>query len=492
MERVELAIVGGGPVGMLLAAEAGRYGLRTALVETAASTSDQPKANTVHARALQSLARHGYREVLPEHGASDNTAMFHFAGIDGLAITSPEHEPPPVAKCPQAVLERAFEQHARARGVHVLRGCRATQISRTRDHAHLTLQSERGSHRISADYVAAADGAHSSIREQMGFTKDFRAPRISALLGVVRFADPATAPAGWHRTRRGWTVARDFGNGYTLIRAITFAGTPPDRRAPVTLGELQREASYILGRDLKMTDALHLRRFSDVSTLAHRFLDGRVALVGDAAHTHFPIGGQGLSTGIQDALNLGWKLAHCIRGTAGKDLLETYDEERRQAAQRVIDNTRAQAVLMRPDPELDPLRDLFTGLIRHDKDQNHLAAAISAQDTRYAPRTKGASPLEGTFLSNRPLVTEDGRSTSVVELLTEGRPLLLLSGPGADSTHRAQSRAWNTVVRTVSVRPDAGLPQEAVLVRPDGYVAWACDSADSLPEALRVWFGEEP
>ncbi|MFJ9216979.1 FAD-dependent monooxygenase [Streptomyces sp. NPDC102383] len=493
MEHVELAIVGGGPVGLLLAAEAGRYGIRTTVMETETAIADQPKANTLHARAIQSLVRCGYAAALPPgRDAPGNAVSFHFAGLDGLTIRAPEHEPTPLAKCPQADLERVFEEHARAKGVQILRGHRATHIRRTRDRVHLAVRSGHDEHRISADYVAAADGAHSFIREQIGFTKDFHAPRISVLLGVVRFADPASAPAGWHRSRRGWTVARDFGDGYTLIRAITFTGTPPDRRAPVTVEDLQREASYILGRDLKITETLHLRRFSDVAMLAHRFIDGRIALVGDAAHTHFPIGGQGLSTGIQDALNLGWKLAHCIRGTAGKGLLETYDKERRPAASRVIDNTRAQTALMRPDPELDPLRALFTELIRQDQGRGHLSGAISAQDTRYPPRLKGASAWEGRFLENLMLMRSDGRPTDVVELLAAGRPLLLLSEPEADSTYRTQSQAWDSVVSTVTVQPRSGLPCDALLLRPDGYVAWASDSADPLPEALRVWFGDGP
>lgn len=304
-------------------------------------------------------------------------------------------------------------------------------------------------------------------------------------MGAVTLQEPDALAAGWHQTPRGWIVAKADPEGRTHIRTLNCTGAHADRHAPPTLGELRRETSWIAGREIAMEEPRWLGRFSDFTRLAHAFRAGRVFLVGDAAHVHFPIGGQGLSTGVLDALNLAWKLALAVRGQAGPDLLGTYDAERRPVARRVIENTRAQLALMRPGPELDALRGVFSGLLTQDGAQGHLSGLISAQDTVLPEHTGSPGPGAGTFLHNVVLTTPTGE-TDVIRLLRDGRPLLLLLGEKG-GRHREQARAWEGILRVVRARPTSEVPYEAVLVRPDGYIAWTPGGAD-LAGTLSLYF----
>ncbi|WP_405474956.1 FAD-dependent monooxygenase [Streptomyces sp. NBC_00009] len=487
MRHTSVVIAGGGPVGMLVAAEMGRYGIDTVVLEAAEGLSDQPKANTLHARAVQSLARCGYLNALPEVRRRSSAASFHFAGMPGLTITAPDFEPQPIVKCPQTELQLAFEARARATGVDILRGHRLVAVDQSTDQVELTVEGTQGRRRLRADYLVGADGAHSTVRKQLAVPIETSPPSLSAMMGVVRFTHAGTAPSGWQRTRRGWTVTRPYLDGHSLIRTVNTSGPHADRHAPLTLEELQDEASYIVGRHVAMTEPLHLTRFSDVTTLASKFRDRRVFLVGDAAHVHFPIGGQGLSTGIQDALNLGWKLAHAVRGHAGNGVLDTYDLERRPAAMRVIENTRAQLSLMRPDESFDALRSCFEGLMQDDQGGAHLAGIVSAQNTRYPPRGVGDCGAEGQFLANAALVTAAGHG-DLVSLLNDGRMLLLLPVSTADR-YLPQAQPWAALLNTVQVMPQSDLGDRALLVRPDGYIAWSQDGATPLGTSLLAWLG---
>lgn len=254
----------------------------------------------------------------------------------------------------QAELERDFELRARERGVDVLRGHRVTDIVQEPDAVHVSAQGPDGERRFTAEYVVGADGARSTVRERLGFAADTHPATVSAGLGLVRLTDPDSVPYGWHRTPRGWTIAGVDPYGHSRFITIDFRGPHPDRHSPLTLDELRQEAERVIGHRVPMADPRFLSRFSDFARLVRNYRQDRVFLAGDAAHVHFAVGGQGLNLGLQDALNLSWKLAHTLAGTAGKDLLDTYDAERRPAGQRVIDNTRVQLTLMRPDPGSTP------------------------------------------------------------------------------------------------------------------------------------------
>ncbi|MFE9767988.1 FAD-dependent monooxygenase [Streptomyces sp. NPDC005808] len=480
--QAQVVVAGGGPVGMLMAAELAAYGVDTVLLETRAGVSEGPKATTLHARAVQCLARRGY--PYPEGGGA---GPFHFAGLPGLVITAPEGEPAPILKRPQAELERIFEERARAAGARILREHRVTEVVQEDDGVRVVAEGPRGVVMCAAGYVVGADGARSTVRTQAGIGSDTHPATVSALMGTVTLPDPGALADGWQRTPRGWIVSKHDPEGRTHIRTLNCAGAHADRRLPVTLEELRGEVSWIAGREIAMDDPRWLSRFSDFDRLARTFRAGRVFLVGDAAHVHFPIGGQGLSTGVLDALNLSWKLALTVLGSAAPDLLDTYDQERRPIARRVVDNTRAQLALMRPGVELDALRQVFAGLMAAEREYGELSGVISAQDTVLPDHTGGRCPGAGAFLRNVALSTEAGE-TDVIALLRDGRPLLLLLGERADR-YREEARAWEGTVRVVSARPTPDVPYEAVLVRPDGYLAWVAGDCE-LAEVLPVYFAE--
>lgn len=313
--QAQVAVVGGGPVGMLVAAELAAHGVDTVVLESEADVSERPKATTLHARAVQCLARRGH---LPAPAAPYSRAAaaspFHFAGLPGLIITAPENEPEPILKCPQAQLERLFEGRARAEGARILREHRVTGVSQEPDGVRITAEGAAGPAVCTARYVVGADGARSMVRQQAGIGSETHPATVSALMGVVTLADPDALAEGWHRTPRGWIAVKRDPEGRTHIRTLDCTGAHADRHLPPTLEELRREVSWITGREIAMEEPRWLSRFSDFTRLAKTFRAGRVFLVGDAAHVHFPIGGQGLSTGVLDALNLGWKLALAVRG----------------------------------------------------------------------------------------------------------------------------------------------------------------------------------
>lgn len=243
-------------------------------------------------------------------------------------------------------------------------------------------------------------------------------------------------------------------DGAKLVRTLDCGGARGNRRHAVTVEELSGEASRIVGREVVVKEGRWLSRFSDFARLARSFRSDRVFLAGDAAHVQSPVGGEGLSAGVLDALNLGWKLALAVRGEAGEGLLDTYDLERRPAAARVTEHARAQLALMRPGPEFDALRGAFTGLLTAGAgDASYLGEVISGQDTvlRFPGFTECPSPVAGTFLRNVVLTTPEG-ATDVIGLLEAGRPLLLLFGEKADA-YREEARNWDGVVRVVDTAP---------------------------------------
>ncbi|WUT01472.1 FAD-dependent monooxygenase (plasmid) [Streptomyces sp. NBC_00708] len=484
----QVLVAGGGPVGLLVAAELAAYGVDTVLLEPRTEVSDQPKATTLHARAVQSLARRGHLPDAPDsaYAPEPTSAAFHFAGLPGLTITAPPHEPEPVLKCAQAELERHLETRALEAGARVLRGHRVTDVVQDGTGVRVTAEGPAGPAVLRAAYVVGADGARSTVRARAGIESDTVPATVSALMGTVTLADPEALPKGWHRTPRGWIVAKPDAGGRTHLRTLDCAGPHEDRRRPVTLEELRREVSRIAGRDIAMHSPHWPSRFSDFARLARTFALGRVFLVGDAAHVHFPIGGQGLSTGVLDALNLSWKLAHAVRGSAGDGLLASYDAERRPLARRVIDGTLAQLALMRTGPEADALRTVFTGLLAAESGSGHLSGLISAQDTVLPDPTGAGGPAAGTYLANTPLSTPDG-DTDVIRLLRAGRPLLLLLGEKS-GRHREEARDWAGLLRTVEVRPTPAVPYEAALLRPDGHLAWVPGDG-GLEQVLTAYFG---
>lgn len=489
--RTDVVIVGGGPVGLLLAAELAGHGVRTVVVEQRAEVSGHPRATTLHARTGQILARRGHLPAPARPlGEGSVSTPFHFAGVWGLDLSAPATEPEPLCKRPQAELERLFEARALAAGAQVLRRHKVTGLDLPGDRVTVRAEHPGGQTELTGSYVVGADGARSIVRSLSAIPCDATPPTMAALVGVVRCDGEQAPEPGWHRTRRGWVVAKRTADGLLHLRAVDCLKAPADHTLPLGIEEFRREMSRIMGRELVMDEPRWLSRFSDFSRLARTYRSGRVLLAGDAAHLHFPIGAQGLSTGLLDALDLGWKLAFTVRGAAAAGLLDSYDAERRPAAARLLEQIRVQADLMRPGRTPDSLEELAALMDPDDSDTEavlgRIGLMVSGQDTVLPPRSGQPCAWEGQFLTNRELSTDEGR-TDVIGLLRDGRMLLLRFGSAQSGRTSGVPHALRHVLREVYAEPVAGWPRAALLLRPDGYVAWGTDTAADLDGPLARW-----
>ncbi|MBV8931600.1 MAG: FAD-dependent monooxygenase, partial [Kutzneria sp.] len=313
-------------------------------------------------------------------------------------------------------------------------------------------------------YLVGCDGGRSTVRKVAGFPFPGTDPTVTCRQGIVTMEGSEDLPTGWNHTPTGLFV---HGPGPRLM-VVEFDGPPADRDEPVTHEDMQDSLFRVSGVQVRITRSKWLSRFTDNTRLATTYRDGRVLLAGDAAHVHAPWGGQGLNLGIQDAVNLGWKLAATVNGWAPEDLLDTYTAERRPVAARVLDNTRAQQALMRPGPHATAVRELFSDLMDYEPVRRHLGELIGFTDVRYDPRIPDADDLVGRYTPDR------------VDL-SRGRAVLV--GPAELDRLAA---GW---ADRVERRSDAGSGR-GLLIRPDGYVAWAGDAAGKgLDDALVTWFG---
>ncbi|GCD95700.1 FAD-dependent monooxygenase [Embleya hyalina] len=499
--EVEVAVVGGGPVGMLLATELALRDVRVVVVERAAEPCEEPKAGTLHARTVQSLVRRGVLAGGPLDAAPDAevTTPFHFAGMSGLTITAPAVEGAPIAGLPQARVERYFEDRATRLGARVFRRHEVRGLTRHPDRVDLEVADLTTgiSRPLSARWAVGTDGARGTVRTAAGIAAGDHPATFSSIVALARLLEPRHAPIGWNRTPRGWTMTNVNPAGPSRIITFDWTLPAPDRHSPVTADELRRTLDRIVGRPVPFTDLRIARRTGDFARLADTYRLGRVLLAGDAAHHHSAMGGQGLNLGLQDAFNLGWKLASVIRDGADVALLDTYTDERRPAARRVIDNTRVQSQLMRPDATADPLRALTRELLALPEARRHIGDMISAQDVAYPPSTAAGvsrdAPDAGTFATDRPLTTPGGGPTRLSDLLADGNAVLISETAGDTATLSARIHPWADRVTIAHAKPAHAHPPRARLVRPDGYIAWSAPhdelAAHRLEGTLTALFG---
>jgi monooxygenase len=420
------------------------------------------------------------------------SVAFHFAGMFDLDLAGVSAEGPVIVGSPQAYAEQIFAERAGALGASILRGHECTDVHQEEDRVRVDLQGADGTRRqVTARWVVGCDGVRSVVRRAAGIPFTGTPATVSALMGEVRLLDPWTAPAGWQRTPRGWSLVWLNPAGHSRVCTYDFRGPAPDRQAPVTFEELRDEMERIAGRPVPMADPHDLTRFSDAALQAERYRQGRVLLAGDAAHAHFPMGGQGLNTGLQDALNLGWKLAAEVRGWAPPGLLDTYHAERHPVAARVLYNVRAQVALMHPGVLTDSLRELFREMMHLPQANRFLTGMLSGTDIRYDVSVPDDA-LAGTFAPDMRLKTAQG-STSLAALLRDGRPLLVHTAQAAGQADLVTP--WSGRLSIVEVVPDPSsvMPAQALLIRPDGYILWSAPGgrtrAPGLVEVTTQWFG---
>ncbi|GAB1818987.1 FAD-dependent monooxygenase [Herbidospora sp. RD11066] len=469
----DVIIAGCGPTGAMLAAELRLHDVRVLVLEKETEPTSFVRIVGLHIRSLELMAMRGLLDRLLPHGRRRPAAGF-FAAIPKPAPQGLDSPYDYLLGIPQPVIERLLEEHATELGAEVRRGHAVTGFSQ--DDEGVTVELADGE-RLRCRYLVGCDGARSTVRKLLGVGFPGEPSRNDTLMGELQFSAPpeeiAAKAADLGRTlQRFWL--RPFGEGiYSVL--IPAAGVS-DRTEPPTLEDFRQQLLSFAGTDFGAHSPRWLSRFGDATRLAERYRVGRVLLAGDAAHIHPPTGGQGLNLGVQDAFNLGWKLAAQIQGRAPEGLLDTYQAERHPVAAEVLDNTRAQTELSSPEPGPQAVRRLLTELMDFDEVNRHLIKKITAIDIRY---DFGAGPdLLGRRLPDLAL-----KQGTLYSHLHQGRPLLL------DRTEHLTVDGWSDRVDHLP-DPTPALDALSVLLRPDGHVAWIGDDQQDLNVHLSRWFGE--
>ncbi|GAB2887069.1 FAD-dependent oxidoreductase [Streptomyces mayteni] len=468
----DVIIAGCGPTGAMLAAELRLHDARVLVLEQETEPTSFVRIVGLHTRSLELMAMRGLLDRVLRHGRR-RPAGGVFAGIDKPAPQGLDSVYAYLLGIPQPVIVRLLEDHAIQLGAEVRHGCAVTGFEQDDD--GVTVELPHGE-RVRSRYLVGCDGGHSTVRKLLGVGFPGEPSRTETLMGEMEVGVPqeeiAAKVAEVGKTdRRFWL--RPSGSGkYSVV--VPAAGVR-DRAEPPTLDDFRQQLRAIAGTDFGVHSPRWLSRFGDATRLADRYRVGRVLLAGDAAHIHPPTGGQGLNLGVQDAFNLGWKLAAQSRGWAPETLLDTYQDERRPVAEDVLDNTRAQLALHSPEPGPQAVRRLLTELMDFDEVNRHLIEKITATGIRY-------DLGEGPDLLGRRLPDIDVRHGNLYGLLHHGRGLLL------DRTERLAVTGWSDRVDYLA-DPTAALDAPCVLLRPDGHVAWLGDDQRDLDDHLARWFG---
>ncbi|MFF2084167.1 rifampin monooxygenase [Nocardia sp. NPDC058176] len=469
---IDVIVAGAGPTGLMLAAELRLHGVRVVVLEKEAEPTEVVRALGLHARSIEIMDQRGLLEQFLALGTQHPVGGF-FAAIPKSAPTL-DTAHGYVLGIPQPVTDRLLTEHALELGAEIRRGTAVAGLSQDDDEVRVDLADGT---RLRARYLVGADGGRSTVRKLLGVDFPGEPATVETLLGEVELtASPETLAAVTAEVRKTHLRfgAMPLASGaYRVI--VPAAGVAEDRAVAPTLDELKRQLIAVGGTDFGVHSPRWLSRFGDATRQAERYRVGRVFLAGDAAHIHPPTGGQGLNLGIQDAFNLGWKLAAAIDGWAPAALLDSYQAERHPVAADVLVNTRAQMSLMVLDPGARAVRALLAELMDFDEVNRHLTEKITATAIRYDFGV--GHELVGTRL--RDVMLKRGR---LYELTRKGRGLLL------DETGLLAATGWaDRVDHVVDVSEDLDVP--AVLLRPDGHIAWAGDDQRELSAALSRWFG---
>lgn len=454
MVDTDVLIVGAGPTGLLLACELILNGIKAVVLDSSPGPNEEPRANGVGGLAVRLLDHRGlYADLtgLPEPPVRMPMSMFSAMRFDLSDIPSSQFYLAPVQ---QPRLTATLARRASTGGADLRWSRRLTALTQHDDHVSVEVDGPDGVNQITTRYLVGADGGRSATRKFAridfpGMSSNDAVFRIGRGFGPPReWLDPATGglnvPGYGHVTPMTFLRA---GSGMflwgqverlSMLGTLELAPTPDDTRGgsehpgfgdPLTVEELEASIVRVLGAPVTMTPAEDqeplLRRFSGInSRIAAHYRCGRVLLAGDAAHVHSPLGGPGLNLCLQDAANLGWKLAAVLDGRADPTLLDTYDTERRLAAERVILHSRAQFALLRPGPEITALREVFSELLGESAVARHLADTMSGATVRY-PSEPGDHPAVGYWVPDMAIDTHEGGVRRIAELARDGRPLLL-------------------------------------------------------------------
>jgi len=478
-----VVIAGGGPTGLMLAGELALAGVDVAIVERRASQAlDGARSRGLQARTIEVLDQRGIADRFLAAGTAAQVAGF--SGIRLDISDFPSRHPYGLALL-QGPFEEILAGWTGELKVPIYREQEVTGF--TQDDGGVDVWLTDGAS-LRAQYLVGCDGGRSVIRRTAGIEFPGWDPSVSSLIAEAEMSEEPRWGVRYDENGTHALGKLEDGKRVGVVVSERYTGPAGDP----DLGDLSRALVAVWGTDFGVHSPTWISRFTDMTRQAASYRKGRVLLAGDAAHVHYPVGGQGLNTGVQDAVNLGWKLAQVVGGTSPDSLLDTYQAERHPVAARVLKNTMAQTALTRRDARVDALRDTMTELLGMDEPRRRFGAMMSGLDIRYD--LGEGHPLLGRRMPDLDLVTAAGQ-VRVFSLLHEARPVLLnLGEPGG-----LDIRPWNERVRLIEAAyggtwelPVLGeVPAPAaVLIRPDGHVAWAGEPADPrLPDALATWFG---
>jgi rifampicin monooxygenase len=470
---VDVIVVGGGPTGVMLAGELRLQGVEVVVLEREAEPTRVVRSLGLHVRSIEVLDQRGLLERFLAHGQRYPLGGF-FAGIDKPAPERLDTAHPYILGIPQTVTERLLTAHAVELGVELRRGWELVGLSQD-DHG-VTVEVADGT-QLRSRYLVGCDGGRSTVRKLLGVGFPGEPARVQWLLGEMQLTAPpeevAAVVAEVRKTHKGFGVGPLAEGGYRVV--VPAGGVAQDRTLPPTLQEVQQQLRVVAGTDFGVHTPRWLSRFGDATRLAERYRVGRVLVAGDAAHIHPPLGGQGLNLGIQDAFNLGWKLAAEVNGWAPAGLVDSYHTERHPVAAEVLDTTRALVELTSLEPGPQAVRRLLAQLMDIEEVNRYLIEKITAIGVRYD--LGQGHELLGRRL--RDLGLQHGR---LYGLLHHGRGLLL------DQTGRLSVAGWaDRVDHVIDASEELDLP--AVLLRPDGHLAWIGEDQTDLLSQLPNWFG---
>lgn len=480
----EVVIAGGGPTGLMLAGELALAGVDIAIVERR-PTKDLagPRAGGLHARSLEVLDQRGIVDRFLAEGQTHPHVGFHVPLDISDFPTRHNH----LLALRQVHIERLLADWAKELGVPFYRGMDVLAV--TQDESGVDVTTAQGA-TMRAGWLVGCDGGRSTVRKSADIAFPGLEASTSWLMAEVKMTQ---APQlGFREDASGRHAMAMLEDGETV--GVVLAGQDPHASGTPSLQDLVSALAAAYGTDFGVHAPTWLSRFSDAARQAAAYRKGRVLLAGDAAHIHSPMGGQGLNLGIQDAVNLGWKLAQVVKRVSPAPLLDTYQSERHPVAARVLRTTIAQGVLRYPGERMAVLGGFFSELLAMEEPRKRFAAMMCGLDIRY--ELGDGHPLLGRRMPDLDIAVA-GRPARVFTLLRDARPVLLNFGkPGVLTID-----GWADRIRLVDATfdgrcelPVIGMVRApaAILIRPDGHVAWAGDGdAEGLVDALRAWFGDE-
>ncbi len=485
--KTDVIVVGAGPVGLMLAGELRLAGVNVIVTERRTEPSGESRGVGFTRRAAEVFDQRG---LLTRLGEVEIGREMHFGGVRiDAGLLDDIHFG--VRGVPQHRIEEVLEAWAKDLGAVVQRGSELVDLRETGDAVVATVDSPDGLHDVSGAYLVGCDGARSTVRRLVGI--DFPGHPASRGAYVADIAGRGIRPrAIGERVPGGMVMAVRLEDGVDRIVIHPDSLAPRDAN-DLTFEEIADSWQSLTGESLHGADVRWMNCFTDTSRQAAEYRRGRVFLAGDASHIHIPAGAQGLSVGVQDAVNLGWKLAAVVKGRTPESLLDSYHSERHPVGAQVLRNTRAQASLYLTGDEMEPLRRVMSELVGYPEIARRLAGKVSGVDVHYDMGVTG-HPLVGFRLpTDWVLERADGSRVRTGELLHGAKGLFIATADAAAAD--APVAGWSDRVDVVrgnwagpldDVR-QAGL--SSVLVRPDGYVAWAAPGCGDAHSALRKWFG---